>query len=158
MENMEKYREKLKLENRVTALLCVILAVFCLIMALSEAGVLPITPATGDGHYHSRWRGFCCGAATGILLVMLFFLVRSVRAMKDEKQLKKLYIKENDERCNQIFYLSRAQAMRTLLILGIIGFLVASYFNMLVGFTILGCTMVGSVLCLGFQAYYQKKF
>ena len=68
---METYREKLKLQNVVFAIGCVVLALFSVLGFLGEAGVVKLAPSVGDGHWQSRWRGFISGASFGILVLLL---------------------------------------------------------------------------------------
>lgn len=89
---------------------------------------------------------------------MVFALVRNLRAMKDEKALRKLYIAENDERSIKIWTLARAAAMQTFLMLGLAAGIVAGYFNMSVSITILVCTVAHSLIGAGFKIYYSKKY
>lgn len=154
---MEKFRDKLKLNNFITAVCAFLLAAFCFIMAAAEAGLIPLTPA-GDSHWQHMWRGFCVGAACGVLGVMIFGLVRSIRALQDEEKLKKLYVEENDERAVQIWTAARAMAMRTFLMLALAAGVVAGYFNMVVSITILACAVVLSVMGALFKVYYSIKF
>lgn len=156
---MEQYREKLKLQNMITAICCVIFLMIIVIGILAEIGVIPfLTPATGDSHWHSRWRGFIVGAATGILALMIIGLIRSIRALKDETALKKMYVQANDERQIQIWTAARAQAMRTFILLGLAAGIIAGYFNITVSITIISCVVVHSVIGLLFKIYFSKKY
>lgn len=155
---MENYREKLKIDNLITAICCFILAAFCILAAISEF-VTPILPSPqGDSHWQSMWRGFISGATFAILAMMIFGLVRNIRALHDEKLLKKLYVKEHDERTIKIWTSARAAAFQTFLILGLVAIVVAGYFSMTVSLTIAGCVVAASWIGLGFKLYYSKKF
>ena len=68
---MESYREKLKVQNVILVIGCVVLAAFCVLGFLGEAGVVKLAPSVGDGHWQSRWRGFISGASFGILVLLL---------------------------------------------------------------------------------------
>ena len=155
---MEHYREKLKLENRILAAIAAILALFTVLSIAAEAGLLPLSPIAGDSHWQSRWRGFVCGASMGILGLILFGLVRNSQALKDEKKLKKLYIKEHDERTIQIWTAARAEAMRLFLLIGLAAAVIAGYFSIAVSLTILVCIVSLSLLGVGFKIYYSKKY
>ena len=156
---MEQYKEKLKLQNAVVAIGCFILAAFCFLSAAGEAGAIPaFTPAVEDTHWQSLWRGFIMGAACGILAFMVIGLVRNIRALRSEKELKKLYIKDNDERQIKIWNSARAASMQVFLILGLVAGVIAGYFNMTVSITILACVMVQAWIGLGFKLYYNRKF
>lgn len=156
---MENFREKLKIQNLTIALGCIILTAFTIMAALAEAGVIPFfVPTAGDSHWQSMWRGFICGASFGILALMLFGLVRNILALKDEKKLKKLYIKANDERTIQVQTSAQAAALQTCLLLGLVAIMVSGYFSMTVSLTILGCVFTASVIGVLFKIYYSKKF
>ena len=138
---MEQYKDKLKLQNIATALCCVLLAFFTVLGFLGELGIVSLSPVAGDSHWQSRWRGFISGASFGILALMLFFLVRNLRAMKDEKKLRQLYIRENDERSIQIWTAARAASMQIFLMAGLVACIIAGYFSVTVCITILICVL-----------------
>ena len=73
-------------------------------------------------------------------------------------KLKKLYVKEHDERMAQIYIYARSAGMQMFLLLGLVAIIVAGYFSIAVSLTILGCVLAGSFLSAGFKFYYQKKF
>ena len=153
---MESYREKLKLQNVVFAIGCVVLALFSVLGFLGEAGVVKLAPSVGDGHW--QWRGFISGASFGILVLLLTGLIRNLRALKDEKKLKKLYIKESDERQAQIVAKALCEAMRATLILGLAAVIVAGYFSMTVSLTLLVTVLLVSLMTLAFKLYFGKKY
>jgi uncharacterized membrane protein len=158
-ERLEKFRDKIKLDNLTIAFSCFILAVFAFLAAMGEAGIIPFfTPAAGDNHWQSMWRGFISGASFGILGVMIFFLIRNIRALYNEKFLKKLYVQENDERQIQIWTAARAESTRVFLLAGLAACIIAGYFSITVSLTILVCILVHSLLGLGFKIYYSKKY
>ena len=157
-ERLEKFRDKIKLDNLTIALSCFILALFSFLAAMGEAGMIPFfTPTGGDHHWQSTWRGFISGTALGIIGFMVVRLIRNIRALKDEKLLKKLYIKEHDERTIQIWTAARAASMRTFTILGLVFGLIAGYFSMVVGITVIACTFLQAMTGLFFAIYYSYK-
>ncbi len=156
---MEQYKEKLKLYNILLGIGAFILAVFSFLAVGSELGWFVIfPPVAGGSHWQSAWYGFITGASFGLCATMVFFLIRNILALKNEKKLKKLYIKENDERTVQICTLARNTAMQMMLWIGIAATVIAGYFSITVSITILACTFVSSVLGLLLMAYYSKKF
>ena len=155
---MDNYREKLKMQNWIFAAGSVILAVFSVLGFAAEAGLVPLTPIAGDSHWQSQWRGFISGASFGILAFLLFGFIRNIFALRDEKKLKKLYIKEHDERQIQIWTSARAAATQAFLLLGLVAVIIAGYFNATVSMTILICVLINSSLGLWFKIYYNKKF
>ncbi len=156
---MEQYKEKLKLQNWVLAAGIVVLMTFFVLAILGETGYLPaFTPAAGDTHWQSMWRGFVSGATCGIAALLLVGLIRNLRAMKDEKTLKQLYIKEHDERTTQIWISARSAAMQIFLILGMVAGVVAGYFSIPISITILCCITANSVIGLFCAVWFSKKF
>ena len=156
-ERLEKFRDKIKLDNLTIAFSCFLLAIFSFLAALGEAGFIPFFTPSGNRHWQSTWRGFISGAAFGIIGVMVFFLIRNIRALHDEKLLKKLYVKEHDERTIQIWTAARARAMQTFMILGLVCGIIAGYFNMVVCITIIACTFLQAMTGLFFALYYSYK-
>ena len=154
---MEQFKMKLKVETGITAILCIILAAFTVLGVVAEAGIIQLTPVTGDSHWQSMWRGLISGASFGVLAVMLFGVIRSLRALKDEKKLKKLYVQVNDERQQQVWTSARATSMQIAMLLGLVAGLIAGYFNMVVGITILAVEVIHAVIGLGFKLYYEHK-
>lgn len=156
---MELYKEKLKLNNILLGIGSLVMAVFSLLAIGGELGWFPfVRPVAGDSHWHSTWYGYVSGASFGLFALMLFYLIRNLRALKDEKKLKKLYVKEHDERTVQIWTLARNTAMQMMLWIGLAATVIAGYFSITVSITILACTFVSSVLGLLLMAYYSKKF
>ena len=155
---MENYKEKLRINIIIYAIAAIILAVFSLLGLLSEAGLISLTPAAGDSHWHSMWRGFISGATCALLFFTIFGIVRCARALGSEKALKKLYVKQHDERDIKIWTSARAAAYQVFLILGIAAVVAAGYFDMVVSLTILGCIFFCSVIGLAFKIYYNRKF
>lgn len=155
---MEQYKAKLKIQNLVMGICCLVLALFAVLAIGGELGWISVLkPVVGDDHWHSTWYGYCTGASCGLAAVMLFGMIRNVRAMKDEKKLKKLYIKEHDERSLQIQILARNTAMQILLLVGLAASVVAGYFSRTVSTTILVCILVSSSTSLFLVGYYNKK-
>lgn len=155
---MKNFREKLKIDNIITILGCAVLLAFSVLSIAGEAGVLPFfTPAAGDTHWQSQWRGFILGASMAILALMLFGLIRNLQALRNEEKLKKLYIKSNDERTIQVITSAQAAGLRTALILGLVATVVSGYFSVTVSLTILACVFSVSLITAGFKLYYHKK-
>lgn len=155
---MEQFKEKLKIQNLILSICCLILAISSVLGFASEAGIVSLTPTAGDSHWQSMWRGFMSGASAGVLGLMLFGLIRNLWAMKDEKKLRNLYIKMHDERDIQLFHNARSAAMSVFLIFGLIAVIVTGYFNTTVSITLLICVLICSALCMWFKIYYNKKY
>ena len=155
---MEQYKEKLKITNIFLIICCAVLAIFAVLAIGSELGWFSILlPATGDSHWASGWHGYIFGASIGIFSAMLGFLIRNSRAMKNDKKLKELYVKEHDERTIRIQTLAGNMTMKCLLWMGLVASIIAGYFSITVSITILACIFVSSAVNLILIAYYCKK-
>ena len=155
---MENYRKTLKKENIILGACIAVLAAFSLLGFAAEAGLVQLTPAAGDSHWQSQWRGFVSGASMGVLGLMLYGLIRNIIAMKDEKKLRKLYNQVHDERAIQLFHNARSSAMSVFLIAGLIATIVTGYFSVTVSITLLVCVVFCSVTSMCFKLYYDKKY
>ena len=155
---MENYREKLKIQNIILTVGCVLLAAFCVLGILGEIGIVSLVPSAGDGHWQSKWRGFISGASVGILALLVYGLIRNLRAIGDEKKLKKLYIRESDERQAQIETSAMCAAMRATLLLGLVSVIVAGYFSVTVSLTLLAAVLLISLMVMAFRLYFRKKY
>ena len=154
---MDQYKKKLQSENMVFVIVIVILAGFMALAFAGEEGLLPLAPVTGDSHWPSSWRGFCVGMASALLVMMIVRLIRNRLALKNQEKLKKLYIRQNDEREWEIYTKALCAAMRVCLLLGIVAVVVVGYFNATAGLTLLIAIFCVSWVCLGFMLYYRKK-
>ena len=155
---MEQYKEKLKITNFFLCIGCAVLAFFSLLAVGSELGWFHILrPLAGNSHWASGWHGYIFGASIGIFSAMLGYLIRNFRAMKNDRKLKELYIKEHDERTIQIQTLAGNTTMKYLLWTGLVATIIAGYFSITISITILACTFVTSTVNLVFIAYYSKK-
>ena len=155
---MEQYKEKLKHETIVTAILALILLTVSTLAFANEFGQIKLfTPITGDSHWHARWNGFISGASIGLTVFMIVGIIRNLRALKNEKALKKLYVKVNDERTAEIVKSAQAAAYRTFLYVGLVAVIVAGYFSITVSLTILVCIWLSALLGAAYKYAYNKK-
>lgn len=155
---MEQYKEKVRGSIIIYGVAVMILGVFSLLGIISEAGIVSLTPVVDNSHWQSMWHGIVFGASCALCLLMVAFLVRYTRALKDDKLMKKLYIEEHDERQIQIWTAARATSMQIFLILGLVAGVVAGYFNMTVSITLLACVFVHSLIGGACKLYYNTKF
>ena len=156
---MEQYRDKLKMQNLLIGIACLLLAAFAFFNALNEAGVISfLPPVDGNSHHQSMWRGFLTGASSGLLGFFIFGLIRNIRALRDDEILKKQYIKDTDERQIKIWTAARALSMQIFVLGGLVAGIIAAYFNTTVGITIIACVTVHSFVGLFCKIYYDIKF
>lgn len=153
---MEKYREELNRQNTLLSISCIILGIFVTLTSMD--GNLLTLPHPGAGsRWPDFWRGFCTGAATGLLLVLVFFLARNLHAINDASALKKLYVKTHDERTEKIYTTARSTAMQIFLLGGPVAVCVVGYFSMAASLAILGCVIFCCAACIALKFYFSAK-
>ncbi|MDS0524855.1 hypothetical protein NNC19_04125 [Clostridium sp. SHJSY1] len=101
--------------------------------------------------------GFQVGLFVGIELVAIFHIVKFIRALKNEEELKKLYIKENDERDKFINDKICNKGYNFLLILLGIAAIISGFFNPTVFFTLVLVLVFSAIILISLKLYYNKK-
>lgn len=149
---MENYRKKLKIDNLFLLCACLVLA---LLQVLAICRI--ITPVTGDSHWLDMWSGFIVGASFGLMALFLIGIFGNLRALKNEARLKKLYIRETDERTRQVALLGKSSGNSIFLIAGLVAGIISGYFSITVCLTIIACVLADSVISVCCKLYYQKK-
>ena len=155
---METYRERLKAQNVIIMVCITILVAFSALNIAAECGIVPFGPSVGDSHWQARWRGFCTGASFGILALLVYGLIANLRALKNDNHLKKLFIKEHDERTQKICTAARSSGTQVFLIFGLIAIIIAGYFSVTVSITIMACVLSLSLICVFLKLYYGRKY
>lgn len=100
--------------------------------------------------------GFYSGVGCGLVAAGAITIIRNVRILKDEKQLKEKEIYENDERNKMIGLKTWSYTGYAMFILLYVGLLVAGFVSEMVLNTILVILGVYA-LCLFFTGLYCKK-
>lgn len=147
---MEKYREKI--QKRVMMYGLAMIATGILMMFLGK--VLPIE---SNAHDLSFVSGVVMGALTGICLVMAFYIGKMLVALRDDKVLREMYIKETDERSALIYQkiggdYAQIQGIAQYIIAIIVVFMGYSE----AGFILFGVTAIEFILRLIMKGYYHK--
>ncbi|MEK3702860.1 hypothetical protein MKY87_01935 [Paenibacillus sp. FSL R7-0198] len=145
---MDKY--KIKVNTRKNVLSLVAAATLLIYVGLIfYRGGLPDLP--------SFIKGFHTGAFIGVEVAIAFFLVRYIKASKNEAELKKQYIEENDER--SIMILQRAGTLSTAIILIGLGVasVIAGFFNPLIFYTLLTCLLFVLIVFFALWMFYARE-
>lgn len=97
------------------------------------------------------------GVLIGMTLLFLIDVFKKVRVLRDEELLKKLYIKEKDERRMMIMQKTGSIGIN-ICILGLgISTIISGFFNETVFFTLLATTMFTALVKGVFKIYYYHK-
>lgn len=149
---MENYREKLKIQN---LFFCIGALALLAIQILAFAGL--VTPVGADERWHGFYNGFIAGAAFGVMAIFIVGLIMNLRALRNEKAMKKLYIKETDERSRQIAVLGKSAGATIFLLLMVPAAIILGYFNVTVFITCIGCILALSLSMAGAKLYFSRK-
>ncbi len=143
---MDKFR--IKIRNRVLFLIILFISLIAIyLILLLNQDSLPKAS--------SRIMSFHVGILSGFGVLLLLDVFRYLRAMKDEKELKKLYIKENDERTIMIMQKTGAIGINICIIGLGCGAIIAGFFNKVVFLTLMGATLFISLVKGLFKIYYH---
>lgn len=82
----------------------------CSILLLALNGLGYLTRSYVDSHFANYMNGFYAGLFIVTIVVAMFYVVKNYKAMKNEKDLMRLYNEMHDERCRQIDLMSKRQA------------------------------------------------
>jgi len=144
---MDQFKKKLK--TRII-LLCAVLLLFVAILLYNQFGA---SSALKDSLAFS----FQCGFSAAGSLVLVFWLIKTRGALKDEAKLRLLYNEENDERMSAIRAKAGIPMVLILSMLLVLAGMVIGYFNETV-FVVLICVALFQLLVsLGVKLYYKIK-
>ena len=156
---MKEYREKLKIYCMIYRICIPILIILYILEFLSEVGVLPtFTTNVPDSIFQDRWLSWISYFTLGTIIFMIRSNHRYKKALKDDRFLKEIHIQENDERVNTVALYAHSATFRVSILLGIVGGLIAGYFNKTVCITIFAFTVLQSITGWIFLSYYNRKF
>lgn len=109
----------------------------------------------GDGAFMAGFRSGFCTSLIGFLVVKIIILSR---ALKDEKKLKAMYIKETDER-NMLIEQKTSTASFAVTIIGLgVACVIVSFFSRQILYTLICVILFVSIVKVTFNIYYSKKY
>ena len=150
---MKEYRKKLIIESCVLALISIVLTVVQ-ILAFNRV-IQPVATPVEWIHWTDYWNGMMAGMSMSLTGLFIVGIIVNIRALRDEKRLKKLYAKEHDERTIQIQMQGQAMGMRISLILMLGATIVLGYFDIKLSLAVLVCTFVQSVITALCKLYWH---
>lgn len=154
---MEKKLLKAKKElQKYTNIWMVVAICSALILAVNKLGYL--TKSYADSHMANYMDGFYTGLFIVIIVVAMCYIAKNYKAMKNEKDLMRLYNEMHDERCRQIELMSKRQAFLIaedlLLVVAVIASFINSY--LFAGIIISMIVFIfTSIIC---REYYKRTY
>ena len=130
----------------------------CSILLLALNGLGYLTRSYVDSHFANYMIGFYAGLFIVTIVVAIFYVVKNYKAMKNEKDLMRLYNEMHDERCRQIELMSKRQAFLIaedlLLVVAVIASFINSY--LFAGIIISMIVFIfTSIIC---REYYKRTY
>ncbi|MBE0450944.1 MAG: hypothetical protein IBX70_08875 [Clostridia bacterium] len=147
---MEKFKQSIK---RRIALLSIMVLVF---MALGIQGYLMSGSTESASMSDGIVSGFQFGLIFGIGIRALIEIVTLSRALKDEKKIKILYNKENDERMKTIRSKAGMPMVLITSIMMVIAAIIAGYFNVVIFYTLVIAAMLQLTIGVFVKLYMMK--
>lgn len=144
---MEEFRKKAKITliiySVVIAVAVVMLAVLSAVSNTEELGFM-------EGYRN----GFCYG----IIGFMAVRVIQYASALKNDEKLKKLFIRETDERVRLIFEKADSASSRVITIGLGLSTIVASFYSMTVFYTLTLIILAAAFVHIAFRFYYSRKY
>lgn len=140
---MEKFRDTLKLRIRIGALYCALM-LFPNVVLNQLFGGEPFTH-------------FIMGVLTGIEAVIIIWMLIYTYSLKNEGYLRKLYIKEKDERRRLIRTKSGSTGVNIVIAGLLLAMMISGFFNKVVFFTLFGVEIFIAIVLLLVKLYYSRK-
>ncbi|MDI9470079.1 MAG: hypothetical protein QM296_07725 [Bacillota bacterium] len=103
-------------------------------------------------------KGFTSGFLIGIALVAVAIIARNASVLKNEDELRKLYIKENDERTLAVEASAGKTGIKIVLMGLAIAMAVAASIHRVVALTLLGATLFTVAVIFITNWIYNRKF
>ncbi len=135
-----------------------LVALFAALMIMDATNAwstfLPVEK-NGDGAFMAGFRSGFCTSLIGFFVVKIIILSR---ALKDEKKLKAMYIKETDER-NMLIEQKTSTASFAVTIIGLgVACVVVSFFSRPILYALICVILFVSIVKVVFSIYYSKKY
>ncbi|GKU24221.1 hypothetical protein [Clostridium folliculivorans] len=152
---MEKFKGDLK-KRLVFIILVDALAIFLIVVAGIYFNNISI--AQGEKVVTDMIRGFQIGIFMGAQVIVLVYIKKYIKALKDREKLRQLYIKENDEREKLIVSKFGSIGFNFCLVVIAIATIITGYFNQVVFVTLLIVALFMSFVKGSLLIYYSHKY
>lgn len=147
---MEEFRKKAKTASKIY--------IAVLIAAVLLTVVFKVMEHNDTRDEYTLSSGFGSGFCAGMIFFAALKTAEYSSALKDDEKLKKLYIRETDERERLIFEKSRSSSSRMFMVTMGLSAIPASYFSEAVFYTLLSGIAVLALMQTAFDFYYRRKY
>ncbi len=101
--------------------------------------------------------GLITGFFSGLMVVIIFNLVRMTAALQNEKKLREMYVAETDERNIAIGKETSNTAVTISTMCLALAVIVAGFINVTVCITLAAALLFSAIVTISVRAYYNKK-
>lgn len=148
-KKLEKFRAKQTEKKKWVHLMLAL----CLIMFT----VIRVVPLPQDMHAADFLHGFMSGALITLEMVMIVWLIWLNKMLQNEEALRQAYLKQCDERTEEIKEKSFYMGGRVSQVLLVVAAVVASYFSLTAAISFVLAFFLANLPAIIFKAYYSKK-
>ncbi|MGM0641074.1 MAG: hypothetical protein ACQESN_06605 [Thermotogota bacterium] len=145
---MEKFRKRVIKRKRLLSLFILIICGFILL------DVFVISPNHHSGNFVYS---FQFGLMIGLEMLAIINVIKLDKAIKDNKKLKLLYNKENDERLKLIRSKAGMPLLMVTSIIMILSGIIAGYFNTLIFITLIIAATTQLIIGMIIKLYHLRK-
>lgn len=155
---MEEYRKVLKKREK----LCLIFAVILLPVVIATCYLFFVMDSvlTGSiiaGFFGGMLNGIRAGFGLAVLVVLSMNAYHYHKAIKDDKEMKKYYIEENDERTIALDRLSSKISFNIILYTLLVACIITGFINSTISLTLLAVTVFIFLCKVIIYTVYSKK-
>lgn len=151
-KKLGKMRAKIKKRIKKKS---VFLVVMIILMIVAISGIIPIQSQIDVSE--DTIKGYQAGILTALIGFTICYIIRDVKALKDDSRLKRLFYKENDERAKYIDQKVGCSSMKIVIVIMALGSVVASYFDFAVFVTMVVMIYVQAIIETILRGYYTRR-
>lgn len=110
----------------------------------------------GDQRAADFLSGFQVGLLITLTVAEVYYLMRYVTALSDDKKLKKLYYEEHDERKLYIEQISGQKSQHITIVILIVAAVLVGYYSIEAFVALVAAVAVTGLVGIGVKIYYEK--
>lgn len=145
---MDNFKKQIKKRNRIIKYGLGLLVIFNIFLYIFQR----TSPELDHG------LSFQMGICVGLIIIGIALIYKYTTALKNDSQLKKLYINEQDERKAMIKQKMCQSALVTFMICLLLMISIVVYLNLTVAYTLIAVVYGLLFIVLGFKIYYSKRY
>ena len=154
---MDKKLLKAKQELQKYTNIWIVIAI-CSVLLLTANKLGYLTKSYTDSHVANYMDGFYTGLFIVIIVASVCYFAKNYKAMKNEKDLMRLYNEMHDERCRQIELMSKRQAFLIAEDLLLVVAVIASFINSYLFAGIIISMIVFIFTSIFCREYYKRTY